>query len=145
MIRYLLIIASGFTAPINTVNSCEKLTAEGAWVRQPPPGHTHVAAYMTLTNTGSQPINLTGVQSAEFDSAMIHETIYVKGQARMRHIPTLALAPGSTVRAKPGGVHVMLTGPKRPIDAERVVDLRFECDTGGALTISLPVRRNAPE
>ena len=145
MIRYFVIIASAFTVPISTVNPCENLTVEAAWVRQPPPGYTHVAAYVVFTNTGSQLLRIIGVQSPDFESAILHETIYSDGQARMRHLPAIDLTPGSTFHAKPGGAHVMLSGPKQPVSTDRMITLSFECATQGLLTISLPVRKDAPE
>jgi periplasmic copper chaperone A len=143
--RYLFIIACALTAPLSAVSSCEFLVADKGWVRRPPPGHSHVAAYAAFTNNGSRPLRITGVQSPDFESAMLHETIYKDGQARMRHIPAIDLAPGAEFRAEPGGAHVMLNGPRHSIDATQTITLSFECAAGGSLTISLPVRKNAPE
>ena len=145
MIRYLVIIASAFAAPLSTVNPCEGLMAKAAWVRQPPPGQNHVAAYLVLINTGARSLRITNVHSPDFESAMLHETMYTDGQARMRHIPAIDLIPGSKFHAQPGGAHIMLTGPTQPIGTDRVVTLTFECAASGSLTISLPVRKDAPE
>lgn len=145
MIRYWIIIAGALTAPIAATEACEDLSAEGAWVRQPPPGHNHLAAYLVLTNSGARSMRVTGVHSPNFESAMLHETIYADGRAQMRHIPGIDLAPGSEFHAQPGGAHIMLSGPVEPIDAEREVSLTFECGASGSLTIKVPVRKDAPE
>ena len=142
MIRYWVIAVSAITAPISTIHPCEHLAAEKAWVRQAPPGHTHLAAYMRLTNVGHEPLRITGIQSPDFESAMLHETVYTDGQARMRHIPAIDLKPGAVFVAKPGGAHVMLTGPKQPVNAGTWVTLSLECSAHGSLTISLPVRKS---
>jgi periplasmic copper chaperone A len=132
-------------AASGNIAACEGLMAEGGWVRQPPPGNARAAAYVVLTNTGTATVRITGVHSAAFESAMLHETVHSGVQARMRHLDGVDLEPGSSFRAEPGGRHIMLTGPAAPLGEKTSIEVIFECGSDAALTVSLPVRRDAPE
>lgn len=139
---FLLVVATLLAGP---AAACEGLEAMSAWVRQPPPGHEHAAAYVLLLNAGDAPVSVVGVSSPAFGSAMLHETRYEDGQARMRHLHAIELAPGERFEARPGGAHVMLGAPSVALDEGAEIDLTFGCDDGGSLTVTAPVLRRAPE
>ncbi|MEE2982468.1 MAG: copper chaperone PCu(A)C [Pseudomonadota bacterium] len=141
----LLIMAVLLTAASGKLAACEGLVAEEGWVRQPPPGSRHAAAYVVLSNIGTTPLRITGIRSPDFTSAMLHETLHSEGQARMRLLDGIDLAPGSRFRAKPGGRHIMLSGPETPLGENVLIEVTFDCGPDSSLTASLPVRRNAPE
>jgi periplasmic copper chaperone A len=145
VIRRFFIIVVFLAAAGGKVAACEGLVSQAGWIRQPPPGNTRAAAYVVLTNTGAAGLRITGVHSPAFESAMLHETVHVDGQARMRHLEGVDLDPGSSFRAEPGGRHIMLTGPAAPLATNDKVEIILECSSGPALTVSLPVRGSAPE
>lgn len=98
-----------------------------AWVRTPAPGATSVAAYLTLVNGHDQTAELLGAHAPLFDHAMIHATRDDDGLLRMVRATPLQLAPGETIEFRPGSLHVMLAGPRRPLrEGERIeIELRF--------------------
>ena len=115
------------------------LTAQDAWIRATP-GSDVAAAYLTLHNTGPDPVVVVGVRSARAGHAMIHETSIANGQSTMRPHEPLRIAGGATVRLAPGGLHIMLqmlTGPLAPGDE---VPLQLLLQGGGTLTVSARVR-----
>ena len=115
------------------------LTAQDAWIRATP-GSDVAAAYLTLHNTGTDPVVVVGVRSARAGHAMIHETSIANGQSTMRPHEPLRIAGGATVRLAPGGLHIMLqmlTGPLAPGDE---VPLQLLLQGGGTLTVSARVR-----
>ena len=115
------------------------LTAEDAWIRATP-GVDVAAAYLTLHNSGTQPVALTGVRSPAAETAMIHETALVNGQYSMRAHEPLRLAPGETVRFAPGGLHIMLHTLKRPLAAGDEVPLTLLLEGGASVTVKARVR-----
>ena len=98
-----------------TAHAEAKLTVLDAWVRAAPPGSHMLAGYATLKNSGDAPLSVLTVQSDAFRQSSIHETVVDRGVARMRELPRVDLAPGSTVQMKPGGAHLMLSEPRHPI------------------------------
>ena len=124
--------------------ACDGLQASQAWLREPPPGSTVLAAYFALTNTGSHAIAITGAGSPDFAQAMLHSTAVVDGQMQMRPLASFDLAPGARFAAAPGGAHLMLSEPNRPITTTTPVTISIECSDGQALTFAAPMRRDAP-
>jgi len=125
-------------------DACEGLVARDGWIRQPPPGSSHAAGYLSLHNEGEQTITIESVASPDFETAMLHETRYSDGRAQMRHVHSLELAPGKRIEARPGGLHVMLMHPRVELATDALVELDITCAAGTPLAAWLSVRRTAP-
>jgi periplasmic copper chaperone A len=121
-------------------HACPGLVAEGAWIREAPPG-AMAAAYAKLTNRGKRPLTLDGARSEAFGGAGLHRTVTVDGMARMRE-GTLAIAPGASAALEPGGWHLMLFDPARILKAGDVVALTLTC---GQDSSTFPFTVKAPE
>ncbi len=118
-----------------------RLAVEGAHVRAAPPGAPVLAGYLTLRNTGGGPAVITGASSPDFDRVEIHRTTVRDGVARMEPVPRLEIAPGAAVRLEPGGMHLMLIGPRRKLRPGDRVRLTLRLGDGTERTLELPVRR----
>ena len=70
------------------------------------PGHP-AAAYFIITNQGSAPVTVTGIEIAGVGHSEMHQT---DGGA-MRSLPTLAVPAGQAMAFSPGGRHVMAFAP----------------------------------
>ncbi len=114
-------------------------SAQDAWIRATP-GVDVAAAYLTLHNSGPQPVVVSGVRTPAAAAAMIHETALVDGQSTMRAHEALRIAPGETVRFAPGGLHIMLHGLKRPLAAGDEVPLTLLLEGGASVTVMARVR-----
>jgi copper(I)-binding protein len=117
--------------------ACPGLAVEHAWIREAPPGAMSVA-YAKLTNRGKDTLVLDGARSADFGGAGLHRTIVDDGVARMRE-GTLAIAPGASALLEPGGWHLMLFDPARPLKAGDTVMLALTCGAG-AREFPFPVK-----
>jgi periplasmic copper chaperone A len=115
------------------------LSAQDAWIRATP-GVDVAAAYLTLHNSGTQPVVVRGVRSPEAGAAMIHETTIVNGQSTMRAHEPLRVGPGETVRFAPGGLHIMLHMLRHPLTTGDEVPLVLLLEGGGSLTVKARVR-----
>lgn len=107
--------------------ACPGLVAEDAWIRAAPPGALMTAAYAKLRNAGSRRLGIGGAFSPDFASAELHQTVVENGIARMRHGATLQLEPGARAALEPGGWHLMLIRPTRPLAPGDRVALAFQC------------------
>jgi len=114
------------------------LSAQDAWIRATP-GVDVAAVYLTLHNSGTQPVVVSGVRSPAAGVAMIHMTAMVNGQSTMRAHESLRIAPGETVRFAPGGLHIMLH-LAHPLAAGDEVPLVLLLENGGSLSVVARVR-----
>ena len=123
--------------------TCEGLKVETPWLREAPPGAGVLAAYMELHNAGDVPLRVRVGEAEDFHHAMLHETVITDGRASMRHVDALALAPGERASLAPGGMHVMLHGPRRGLRAGDHSPITLECQSGATI-VTLPVRKATP-
>lgn len=111
--------------------ACPGLEATEAWIREAPPGAMMTAAYAKLHNTGEQLLQVDGAFGDDFGSAMLHRTVVENGLSRMVHGEALSIAPGARAELAPGGWHLMLMRPNRPLKAGDRVPLALRCGKQG--------------
>ena len=131
------------------------ITVEGAWLRAVPPGSPATAAYMTITNNGSETLSLTGGLSkiAKIVSPMVTVKRTVDGVevSGMELVEGLEIPAGGKVVLKPGGDHLMfMEMTEQPAPGSTVVvRLQFKPEDPERdfveIDLELPVSRNEPE
>jgi len=84
------------------------------------------------------------VESLDFGMPMIHRTVEEGGVSRMRPAGRLEVPPGGELRFEPGGLHLMLMRPLRPLAEGDVARIRLVLADGRRLFAEYPVRREAP-
>lgn len=119
------------------------LQADGAWIREAPPGSTVLAGYLNLTNSGATPVTVTGVSSPDFGSGEIHLSRVDAGMATMIPVAELLIPPGKEIRLQPGSYHLMLFRPVRELHDGDVVTLRLQLAEGECLQANATVLRNS--
>ena len=115
---------------------------EAPWVREAPPASTVLAAYMVLRNTGDTVYTITRIDSPDFSDARIHRSIVEDGVAKMLPVDELQLPVSGSVSLEPGGLHLMLFDPLRPLRAGDNVTLVIHGREGASITVIAPVVRN---
>jgi len=98
------------------------------------------AAYMTIQNTGGTIDKLIGASSAIVGKIEFHETRMDNGVVKMRQLQRIVIAPNSSVDLKPGGLHLMLIGLKKPIVAGDKFGIFLKFEKAGVVKLELPVR-----
>ena len=96
-------------------------------------------AYFTITNTGSAPDRLITVASAAAGMVMLHESAVTDGVATMRHIETLAIAPGESAVLAPNGLHAMLMDLKAPLKKGSTIAMTLAFEKAGEVVVQIPV------
>jgi copper(I)-binding protein len=117
---------------------------EKAWVRAAPPGASTLAGYLVLRNPCAAAVEVVDVESRDFGMPMIHRTELVDGVSRMRPAGRMVVAAGASLRFEPGGLHLMLMKPLRPLAEGDSARLRLVLADGRRLYAEVPVRRSAP-
>jgi copper(I)-binding protein len=103
---------------------------EGAWIRMPPAGLPMMAGYARISNPCKAPLAIVGAHSAAFADTSLHETRIENGMSRMRATRALRLAPGGSAVLEPGGFHLMLMNPAKPLHAGDRVAIEFTLQDG---------------
>jgi copper(I)-binding protein len=111
------------------------------WVREAPPTSRVLAAYMQIINLTDGDLTVTGVTSPDFETADLHRTVVEEGVARMLPVPELTIPAGSSVTLEPGGLHLMLFDPVRPLQEGDSVTLVLHRSDDICITLSVPVLR----
>lgn len=121
------------------------LDVSDGWVREAPPSAQALAGYLRLENGTDRPIVVTGASSPQFAQVEFHETIVEDGVARMVARPRLEIPAGGALSLAPGGIHLMLMGPKKRLQDGDQVQLSLTLGSGEQLSVTLPVRRTLDE
>ena len=98
--------------------TAESVLVNDPYVREPVPGRSMSAAFMTLTNTSDELQRLVSVSAPWASSIEIHTHLHEDGVMKMRQIESLEVPAGESVTLEPGGLHLMLFGLKTPLKSE---------------------------
>lgn len=110
------------------------------WVRETPKGAGVGGGYMKITNKGTAPDRLIGGSSPAAARVEIHIMSMEGGVMRMRPLAAgLEIKPGATVELKPGGVHVMMMGLKKPFRKGERVKATLEFEKAGKIEVEFTV------
>lgn len=112
------------------------LSATGVSVLEPMSGMSMTAGYFALENRGAETIRITSVTSPQFARIEMHETVVENDVARMRPIEYVTVEAGETLVFEPGGMHLMMFEPSRPLEN---VTLDFFEDDTLLLSVDTPV------
>jgi copper(I)-binding protein len=92
------------------------LTITDLWTRATPPGAPAAGGFLTITNTGTEPDRLIAVSSPETAAGELHEMSMENDVMKMNAVAGgIEIPAGATVKLAPGGLHLMLIGPKGPL------------------------------
>lgn len=109
----------------------DSIKVENAWIREPAPGQTVVGGFMDITSEKDASLVKAGSQAV--GTVELHEMKMQGDVMQMREIKALDLPAGKTVKLEPGGLHLMLFNPKKPLKAGDKVPLTLSVKSGGKL------------
>jgi hypothetical protein len=115
------------------------------WIREAPPTVRVMAGYLTINNAGDTPVTVTTISSPDFEAAEIHRTVVEAGVARMLPVKQLDIPANSQLKLEPGGLHLMLFEPQRPLPEGATVTLIIHHGNGSKVTATAPVIRKTGE
>jgi copper(I)-binding protein len=117
------------------------LNISDPWSRATPKGASVAAGYMTIKNSGSSPDRLVEGSSDVAAKFEVHEMKMENGVAKMRPVKGgLEIKPGETVELKPGSLHVMFVGLKKPLNAADKFKATLVFEKAGPVSIEYDVR-----
>jgi periplasmic copper chaperone A len=111
------------------------------WSRATPKGAAVAAGYMKITNNGTTPDRLVSGSADVAPKFEVHEMAMDGGVMKMRPITGgLEIKPGQSVELKPGSLHVMFVGLKKPLGAGDHVKAALVFEKAGTVNIDFDVR-----
>jgi copper(I)-binding protein len=116
------------------------VVASEAWIRLPPPAANVAAGYVQLYNQGGEE-RLLRATATGFGQVQIHAMRMDGELMRMQALPNgLVLPAGKVTALQPGGYHLMLMMPKRPLQDGQHVPVRLQFARGGEQRVDFVVR-----
>ncbi len=140
MMKRLRILLLCMALPLAAWATNDPLTVRNAWIKQLPPVVPVRAGYVTLVNNGKQPLRLVAVSGEDFARVELHETELVDGTMRMLQRDAFDIPAGGALELKPGGKHLMLFDPARPLSAGDSTELLLEFDDGSSVRQAFEIR-----
>lgn len=93
----------------------------------------NTAGYMTVRNSGKTPDRLLSASCACARKVEVHAMSTAGGRMVMRPAGPVTVPAGGEMVFKPGGLHLMLTGLKSPLEAGTVQELTLTFEKAGAV------------
>ena len=116
------------------------LSVTNAWSRSTPPVAKVGVVYFTLRNDTTKSDRLLKLSTSVAEKVEVHRTEVLDGIARMREVAVLHVDAGQALEFKPGGMHVMLMGLKKPLVAGTTYELDLLFEVAGARKVKVQVR-----
>ncbi|WP_462170451.1 copper chaperone PCu(A)C [Pseudoalteromonas xiamenensis] len=96
-------------------DTVEAISVSHAWVREWLPGTPSTSAYFMVSNQDHHAAKLVKATVEGVGRVEMHEHIHADGMMKMQQVESVEVAPESTLAFQPGGFHLMLFEPAKPI------------------------------
>ncbi|WP_448203220.1 copper chaperone PCu(A)C [Azospirillum sp. sgz302134] len=116
------------------------IAVSDAWARAGTPGARTGAAFMTVTNGGTESDRIVAAQSPVAEKAELHTHMMDNGVMKMRAVDAIEVSPGEPAVLRPGGLHVMLMGLKQPLTQGGHFPVTLTFAKAGAVTVDVAVQ-----
>ena len=117
----------------------EHIRASHAWLRVLP-GDLPAGAYVTLENSGDQPVTLKGASSDAYANVMLHQSSNEGGMSRMAMVDSVVVPSHGTATLAPAGYHLMLMKSTHPIMPGDTVRMNLKFADGSTLATNFVAR-----
>lgn len=149
MHKFLLLLASVLLFACGGVPKKDgEPMVSGAWVRLAPPSATVLAGYMTLSNLSSEDLRVVAATSELFERVEFHHMKIEDGQMFMQEMAGIEAPAHQMAKLEPGGNHLMLIQPARPVVAGERLVVNLSVEQGleqFELPVTFVVRSRAPQ
>lgn len=119
------------------------LMVEQAWAKPSPPGVRTGAAYVSITNMGSDPDKLISASTDIAETVELHEHVMEDGLSKMRELPFIELAAGKKADIAPGRTHIMLIDIKAPLKEGESFPMTFNFEKAPSITLDVEIGMKA--
>lgn len=135
-----LLFAAAATAPRTAMAQAATVTAKDVWVREAPAGRPTTAVFLVLTNNGPAARHVVSGATAAADTLELHEMKRDGNMMQMSPVSRITIPAGGDVTLRPGGLHLMLFGLRKPLVAGDTIRVSLTLDDGTKLEVPAEVR-----
>ncbi|WP_163937788.1 copper chaperone PCu(A)C [Paraferrimonas sp. SM1919] len=126
---------------VSFVALAEGITVTKAYSNAMPKSVPNGAAYMRINNHTATDITLESAV-ADIAKVEIHTMVSHDGLMSMEQLEAIGIAANSSFELKPGGVHLMLLGLKKPLIAGESFDVRLKFNNGQTLLVNVEIAQS---
>lgn len=120
------------------------VSAHDAFAREAPAGRKVSAVFVTVENTGNIARSIVSAWTDAADTTELHEMKRVGTTMQMSPVKSIAVPAHGAAELKPGGLHIMLFGLRKPLVAGDTVRLTLTLDDGSKVAVAAQVRKPEP-
>lgn len=117
------------------------VTARDAFAFETPAGRKVTAVFVTLENRGSTQRAVVSGATEVADTLELHEMKRGGGMMQMSPVKSIDVPAGGTAELRPGGLHLMLFGVRKPLVAGDSIAVTLTLDDGTRLPFAAEVRK----
>lgn len=117
------------------------VTARDAFAFETPAGRKVTAVFVILENRGSAARAVVSGATAVADTLELHEMKRGGGMMQMSPVKAIDIPGGGTAELRPGGLHLMLFGVRKPLVAGDTIAVTLTLDDGTKLPFAAAVRK----
>lgn len=139
--RSSLTLAAALALPLSIQAGEADLVVVAPYVRMVPPGTPNTAAFMTITNDGTNDRRLVKADSPVARAGELHSHTNDQGIMRMRQVTAIEVKAKGRAELKSGGYHVMLIDLQQSLKEGDTVPLTLTFDDGSIRKVDAPVRK----
>ena len=121
-------------------NQAEDATITAPFAREVPPGAPASASFMTIENKSSSPLKLISAESDVSEVVELHTHTNDNGVMRMRKVPAIEVPASGKTELKPGGLHIMLIGPHKPLKMGQEISVKLNFEDGSSKSVTMHVK-----
>ena len=134
-----LMAVATFTNPLQAQGA--KVTAKDAWVREATGARKVTGAFLVLENMGTALRSVVSGTADVAEKLELHEMVRDGTMMKMSPVKSIEIPAGGKTELKPGGLHLMLFGLKRPLAAGDSIHVTLTLDDGSTVMVMAGVRK----
>lgn len=115
------------------------IKVEDPFIRLLPPSAPNTGGFITLKNSSDKAISLVSATSNLSKSLELHTMIKDGSMMKMREVKSITIKANSKVYLKPGGLHLMFMGLKRPLKESEKIKVQLNFSDSSTLEVDFPV------
>ncbi len=131
--KLLLLLALSLTA------FAQDIKIEEPYIRLLPPSAPNTGGFMLIKNESDKDIKLISAESSLSKALEMHTMISEKGMMKMREVKDIKIKAKSSTSLKPGGLHLMFMGLKRPLKKDEKIKVTLKFSDSSSLDVDFPV------
>ncbi len=117
------------------------VVARDAWVREAVGARKVTGAFLVLENSGASLRSVVSGTADVAETLELHEMVRDGTMMKMSPVKSIEIPAGGRTELKPGGLHLMLFGLKRPLVAGDSIHVTLTLDDGSSLMVTAAVRK----